>query len=204
MHNKLQELTDKIYQEGISKANDEAGKILAEAKTESERIVGDAEKKAENIISVAEKKAEEIIKNSTSELKISFRHALNTLKQDLEKTISDSIISDKVKTAVSNDNFIAELILTIYKNWKPQTGNAQVEVLLPEGSMEKIESMLRAEISNDLKSGMILKPSSKIKTGFEIMPSGSGFKISATGDDLEAYLKEFIRPKLAKILFEEK
>ena len=204
MHNKLQELTDKIYQEGISKANEEAAKILAEAQSESERIIGDAKKNAENIISVAEKKAEEIYKNSTSELKISFRHALNTLKQDLEKTISTRIVSDKVKESISKDNFIAELILTIFKNWKPETGNAQVEVLLPAGGLEKIENRLHSEISDHLKSRITLKPSSRIKTGFEIIPAGSGFKISATGEDLEAYLKEFIRPKLAEILFEEK
>jgi V/A-type H+/Na+-transporting ATPase subunit E len=203
MHNKLQELTDKIYHEGISQANEEAAKILAEAKTESKRIIEDSQKKAENIIAVAEKKAEEILKNSTSELKISFRHALNTLKQDLEKTISAGIISDKVSKAVSDDNFIAELILAIYKNWKPETGNVPVEVLLPAGTAERIEKRLRSEISKELKSGLILKPSSKIKTGFEIIPSGSSFKISATGEDLEAYLKEFIRPKLAEILFQE-
>ncbi len=44
MQNKLQELTEKIYQEGISKGNEEAERIISEARTDSEKIIKGAEK----------------------------------------------------------------------------------------------------------------------------------------------------------------
>jgi V/A-type H+-transporting ATPase subunit E len=202
MQNKLQELTDKIYQEGVSKANEEAEKILDEAGKESKRILDEAEKKAGSIIKDAEKKAEEIIKNGNSELKISFRHAINTLKQELEKTVSAELISDKVKAAFEDDNFVADLIKTIYENWKPETTESPMEVLVSKKKSEAIEKRLKAEVGAELGKGLVIKPIESIKTGFEIIPSGGGFKISATGGDIEAYLKEFIRPKLNNILFE--
>lgn len=204
MQNKLQELTDKIYREGVSKANEEAELILTDARKEAKRIQDEAEKKAASIVEQAEKKAAETLKNGNSELKISFRHAVNTLKQDLEKTISGKIVSEKVAAAFADETFVADLIKTIYQNWKPESGNASMEVLLPSAQADTIEKRLKKEIGSVLGNGLIIKPVSSIKTGFEVIPSEGGFKISATGGDIEAYLMEFIRPRLIEILFEER
>lgn len=203
MQNKLQELTDKIYREGISKANEEAEAILAKAREEAKQIVENAEKKATATIEDSKTKADEILKNGVSELKISFRHALNTLKQDLEKTISSKLLTDKTAAAFKDDNFVADLIVTIYKNWKPESSGKSIEALVPEDKMDKISKRIKDEVSDELGKGLVIRPVSTIKTGFEIISSDGGFKISATGNDLESYLKEFIRPKLNHILFEE-
>jgi V/A-type H+/Na+-transporting ATPase subunit E len=203
MQNKLQELTDKIYREGISKANDEAENIIAKAREEAKVIVDNAEKKAQATLNEAKTKADEVLKNGVSELKISFRHAMNTLKQDLEKTISSRLLSDKISESFKDDNFVADLIATIYKNWKPEGSGKSVEALVPEDKMKSIEKRLKAEVASELGTGIILKPVASIKSGFEIVSSDGGFKISATANDIEAYLKEFIRPKLNNLLFEE-
>ena len=39
MDTKIQELTDKIYREGVEKGNEEAGRIIAEANAQKESIV---------------------------------------------------------------------------------------------------------------------------------------------------------------------
>lgn len=204
MQDKLQELTDKIYREGVEKANEEAQKILSDARNDADRIIAEAEKKAAATIENAEKKAAEIVKNGNSELKISFRHAVNTLRQDLEKTISRKIVSGKVTESFEDAGFIAELIRTIYSNWSPQTGSAGYDVLLPADKAAAVEKKLRDMTGSALGSKIILKPAGSITSGFEIVPFEGGFKISATAGDLEAYLKEFLRPKLVEILFEEK
>ena len=48
--NKLQELTDKLYNEGLSKGKQEGEAILEKAKTEAESIVETARKEAEQIL----------------------------------------------------------------------------------------------------------------------------------------------------------
>lgn len=204
MQNKLQELTDKIYREGISRANEEAETILAEARNESKRIVETAEKKAATLLAEATKKSDEVLKNGTSELKITFRHAINTFKQDLEKTISSNILTQKVSKALSDENFVADIIKVIYQNWKPQSGKSGMEVLIPAEKLEAIEKRLKSEIASELGSGLVLRPVSSVKSGFEIISSNDGVKISATATDIEAYLREFIRPKLNELLFEDK
>ncbi len=49
MQTKLQELTEKIYQEGVNKANEEAEKIINSAKKEADGIVSGAKKEAEDM-----------------------------------------------------------------------------------------------------------------------------------------------------------
>ena len=70
MENKIQELTDKIYREGIEKGNEEAQKLIAKAEAEAKQIVEDARKEAEAIVAAAQKSASELSDNTKSELKM--------------------------------------------------------------------------------------------------------------------------------------
>ena len=70
MENRIQELTDKIFQEGVEKGNLEAQKILDNAKSEAERIVEEARATGERIVKEARKKADELSENVKSELKL--------------------------------------------------------------------------------------------------------------------------------------
>ena len=76
MENKLQELTQKLYNEGVEKANVEAEKILAEAKSEAEKVKQNAEKEAAKIISAAEQKSTEIKKNVDAELNLASKQTI--------------------------------------------------------------------------------------------------------------------------------
>ena len=50
MDTKIQELTDKIYKEGVEKGNEEAGRIIAEANAQKDTILKDAEAEAKRIV----------------------------------------------------------------------------------------------------------------------------------------------------------
>ncbi len=49
MENKLDVLTKKLYEEGVDKANQEAEKIIANAKESAAKLVAEAEAKARDI-----------------------------------------------------------------------------------------------------------------------------------------------------------
>ena len=71
MDTKIQELTDKIYNEGVEKGNEEAGRIIAEANAQKDTIIKDAEAEAKRIVAAAEKQAAEL-KKKTEGKKASF------------------------------------------------------------------------------------------------------------------------------------
>ena len=60
MENKIQELTEKIYREGVEKGNDEANRLISNAREEAAKIIEDARKEADAIILAARKNATEI------------------------------------------------------------------------------------------------------------------------------------------------
>ena len=83
MQGKLQELTEKIYQEGVQKAQKEVEILLQAATQKAQNIEQEAQKKAKAIIAEAEKKAELLDKHVQSELKMSVAQSTSALKQDL-------------------------------------------------------------------------------------------------------------------------
>ena len=72
MDTKIQELTDKIYKEGVEKGNEEAGRIIADANAQKQAILTEAEAEAKRIVAQAEKQAAELKKNTEAELKLCY------------------------------------------------------------------------------------------------------------------------------------
>ena len=94
MENKIQELTDKIYREGVEKGNEEAQKLIAKAQEEAKRIIEDAHKEADSIVATAHKSADELAENTKSELKL---FAGQELLYDLYYNINCVIFSHPIR-----------------------------------------------------------------------------------------------------------
>ena len=201
MQNKLEELTEKIYREGISRGKKEAEEIISEARAETDKLIRGAEKEAEAIIEKAKKDAEELKKSTVSELKISFRHAVNSLKQDIEKVIAGKIVEQPVSEVFSDKRLIARLIELIAEKWIPGDNDAGIEVFIPEEMKTEIEKYFTGATRKALAKSIILHPVKSMEKGFEIRPSGKDFKISVTESDFVSFIKEFLRPKLIDLLF---
>ena len=201
MQNKLEELTEKIYREGISRGKKEAEEIVSEARAESDKIIKGAEKEAEAIIVKAKKDAEELNKNTVSELKISFRHAVNSLKQDVEKIIAGKIVEEPVSEVFSDSRLIARLIELTAEKWTPGDAESGIEVFIPEEMKTEIENYFSGETRKTLSGGIKLHPVKSMEKGFEIRPSGKDYKLSVTESDFVSFIKEFLRPKLIDLLF---
>ena len=80
MNTKLQELTDKIYQEGVERGNAEARKIVDNARDTASGIVAEAQAEAEKILAEARDKAAELTKNTQAELRLFARQSVDALK----------------------------------------------------------------------------------------------------------------------------
>ena len=66
---KIQELTDKLYREGVEKGNAEGMRLVEKAKAEADKLVADARKEADEIVDKAHKQAPEraVLKGSGGE-----------------------------------------------------------------------------------------------------------------------------------------
>lgn len=203
MQDKLQEITEKIYQEGVSRGNEEAEKIIAEARKESVRMTENAEEKAGQIIAAAERKAGEIIKNAESEIKLAFRLSQNSLRQDIENKIAFRIIDEPVSEIFSDNSFLAGLIGIIAEKWAQQGNDEGFEIRMPEEILPDVEKFLEEKLNKTLSDRVTLNPGKSMVKGFEIHPSGREYKISVSDSNMAEFLRDFIRPRLAELLFGE-
>ena len=100
MDTKIQELTDKIYREGVEKGNTEAERIISEANERKENILKEAESEAKGIVAAAEKEAAELKKNTEAELKLFATQAVEALKSEVSDLITGEVVASNIKAAV--------------------------------------------------------------------------------------------------------
>ncbi|MDD2563472.1 MAG: hypothetical protein PHU27_04585 [Salinivirgaceae bacterium] len=200
MENKLQELTQKIYTEGISKAQEEADAILGKARKEADELLKNAEKQSAEIMDKATKEAETLRRNTDSELAMSAKQAINAFKQELTTLIVSKAVAP-VKDVVKEGEFIQKLIETVIANWNPGASDIDLALLLPETDRKKLESYFTEKSKSLLDAGLELQFSNQIKAGFKIGPKDGSYIISFTENDFENFFKAYARPKLRELLY---
>ena len=202
MENKLQELTQKLYNEGVEKANAEAEKILADAKSEAERIKQDAEKEAKEIIASAEQKSAEIKKNVDAQLNLAAKQTVRKTKQKITDMIVSKVIDEPVKKAFDDEKFVKEVIESVVKNWNPQKSETiDLSVLLPADLETEFAKYFTAKSGKELNANLELSFSDTIKGGFKVGPADGSYKISFSEEDFENFFKSYLRPKTIEMLY---
>jgi V/A-type H+-transporting ATPase subunit E len=196
MDAKIQELTDKIYREGVEKGNEEAQRLVAEAKVQVKKLIRDAEDEASRILADAGKQVAELRKNTVSELKLYAAQSVEALKSEVTNLITGQIVSDNVKAVAADPEFMKKVILEMAKGWAEhesvtiQTSDAKA---LTDYFASHAKDLLNKSVKIEQISG---KPAS-----FVISPAGGSYKITFGEDELAAYFKEFLRPQVIEMLF---
>ncbi len=203
MTKKLQDLTEKIYNEGVQKANEEAEAILKEAREKASAIEQEAKKKAEQKIEDAEKKAGEIKKHVESEMKMALEQAMAALKQDISKLVTMEAVDPTNKELFSDKKYLGDLIEKAIDGWIKKE-SMDLEVILPQSQQKEMEDRLKKQLASHLNKGLKLSFSKNIKSGFKVGPAEGGYVISFTEEDFNNFFKAYLRPKSTELLFEKK
>ncbi len=200
MQGKLQELTEKIYQEGVEKGNAEAQQIVNDAKSEASQIIEKAKSEADAIIEEAKKKAVETKTNTESELKLSGKQAINALKQQITDMVNGEITKVAVGSAFEKD-FTKQIIDTTLANWAKSGQNLDLSILLPAKDEKALTEYFNKEAKKYLDKGLSIQFDQSLKEGFQLGPKDGSYKVSFTDEDFVNFFKQHLRPKLVEILF---
>ena len=132
MQNKLQELTDKLYNEGLSKGKKEAETLKATAAKESERIIAEARKEAEKIVEKARKEAEELKTRVENDIRMASSQTISAVRQRIENIIITKSVSADVKNSLEDPELIRSLVTTVAKAFNAaDAAPAGLEAVLP-------------------------------------------------------------------------
>jgi len=200
MHNKLQELTDKLYNEGLSKGKQEGEEILAKAKIQAEETVAKAKAEAEAIVAAARKEAEDLKTKVQGDLKMAAGQSIAATKKDIETLIVTKMTAEETAKALTSAEFVKEVILAVAKGFNTEEP-VDLEVVLPEKLKAELEPFVAGELAKTLKGGVEASFTKKIAGGFTIGPKDGGYFISFTEETFNALISEYLRPATKKILF---
>ena len=133
MENKLQELTRKLYDEGLEKGRADADKLVSEARAKAQTIVSEAEAQAAEIVRKAQTKAEDVEKTHLTEISLAGKQAVSKIKSEIASLIVAKSIGEGVKAAALDATFIREMLVSVAKNWNgADSGKVELQALLPE------------------------------------------------------------------------
>lgn len=196
---KLQELTEKLYEEGLSKGRAEAERLVAEAEQKAKALVEEAEQKAAAIVKAAEQKAAEIKKNNETEVALATRGAVAALKENIANLVVAKSTTEAVHATTIDPAFVKEMLLGIAKGWNGE--KVELAVALPADMKAKFEAEAEGAVKALLAEGIEVGYSEKVKSGFKVAPKDGGYYISFTDEDFAALLGEYLKEKITKILF---
>lgn len=193
---KIQELTEKIYREGVEKGQAEADRIIGEAKQTAEQIIAEAREQAKAIETQAQKKAGELDANTKSELKLYTSQALNALKSEIANVLTDKVSKDAAANLAADKNFLGQFAVTLAGKWAENEA-----VVLSSSEAESLKSYFAAQAKELLDKGVTINKVNGKDTLLTISPADGSYKVNFGKEEFEAYFKNFLRPQLIDMLF---
>ena len=197
---KLQELTQKLYNEGLSKGKEEGAAILEKAKAQAADIVRKAQEEAESILEKARKEAEDYKVKMEGDVKMAATQALLATRSGIENIIIAQAVDKPVAEALSSEEFMKGIITAVAQRFSAQE-TQDLALVLPENLRKGLDPFIKGELSKTLGKGIEASFSKAFNGGFKIGPKDGSYFISFTDESFQELVGEYLRPATKKILF---
>ena len=194
----LQELIDKIKKDGVTAADKEAAKIIADANKKAESIIKDAEKKAEQIEKDAKAETQRMQKASDEAIIQAGRNMLLSFKDSLVEEL-DGLIQAETAKSLSKDT-LKKLVPETVKLWAKNANASELSVLLSDKDLKALESSLTTALKSEIKKGLEIKPDKTLAAGFRIgVKNGAAF-YDYSAESLAEMFAAYLNPKVAGLM----
>jgi hypothetical protein len=199
---KLQELTDRLYNEGLSKGKEDGAALLAQAQAKSDEIIKAAKKEAAGIITKANKEAEDMKIKVEGDLKMAASQAIQATKKDIENIIVTGLCDENISKTLSSADFVKDILKAVAEKFNAEQA-LDLNVILPDSLKNSLEPFVKNELSKTLKSSIKAEFSKKISGGFNIGPKDGSYFVSFTDETFKELISSYLRPTTKKLLFGE-
>ena len=197
---KLQELTQKLYDEGLAKGKQDGEALLQKAQAEAEGIVKKAQEEAEAILAKARKDAEDFKVKVEGDVKMAAQQSVQATRTDIENLVVAKTVDATVDKALANEDYIKGIITAVAQKFSADEP-ADLSLVLPESLKAGLEPFVKNELGKLLGKGVEAAFSKKVAGGFKIGPKDGGYFVSLTDDTFKELIGSYLRPATKKLLF---
>jgi V/A-type H+-transporting ATPase subunit E len=164
MELQIQDLVSSIRKEGVEAANAEAESIIAEAKKKAESIVSSAKTEAQQYKDSAEKEISILKESAAVSAEQAKRDAVLAFKTEIQGEFEKILAADISKELTGG---LGKLIRAAVAGENVADYSAEVS---------EVSDALKAELAQEIKNGLEIKPSKNVQQGFRLATKdGSGY-----------------------------
>ena len=197
---KLQELTQKLYDEGLAKGKQEGEAVLQKAVEEAGSIVKKAQEEAEAILARARKEADDFKVKVEGDVKMASMQALQATRADIENLVVAKAVNEPVAKALSGEEYLKGIITAVAQKFSAEEP-ADLSLVLPESLKTGLEPFVKNELGKLLGKGVEASFSKKLAGGFKIGPKDGGYFVSLTDETFKELIGAYLRPATKSLLF---
>ena len=197
---KLQELTQKLYDEGLAKGKQEGEAVLQKAVEEAGSIVKKAQEEAEAILARARKEADDFKVKVEGDVKMASMQALQATRADIENLVVAKAVNEPVAKALSDEEYLKGIITAVAQKFSAEEP-ADLSLVLPESLKAGLEPFVKNELGKLLGKGVDATFSKKLAGGFKIGPKDGGYFVSLTDETFKELIGAYLRPTTKSLLF---
>ncbi|MBR5256496.1 MAG: hypothetical protein IKV62_06955 [Bacteroidales bacterium] len=197
---KLQELTQKLYDEGLAKGKQEGEAVLQKAVEEAGSIVKKAQEEAEAILAKARKEADDFKVKVEGDVKMASMQALQATRADIESLVIAKAVDEPVAKALSSEEYLKGIITAVAQKFSAEEP-ADLSLVLPESLKAGLEPFVKNELGKLLGKGVDASFSKKLAGGFKIGPKDGGYFVSLTDETFKDLIGAYLRPATKSLLF---
>ena len=196
MAEQIQELINRIKNEGIQTAEEKATQIEQDANAKATQIIADAEKQAADLKAHAQEEIKRTQESTQKALEQSGRDMLLSLRQRIEQSLN-KILSQEVSGALSSDQ-LGKILTDVIKSTASDQGQTVVE--LSANDLNALKSTVVGKLQDSVKGGVSFNSSDDIQGGFTISYDAGKSSYDFTDESLANYLGTFVNDQVATIL----
>lgn len=199
MSDKLRQLTDQIYAEGIEKAEAECKRLLEQAKREAQAIRDQAQSNAERLTRDAQRDAASIKQQVAAEVALAARKAIGRLKADLGRLVSENALNEPLRKGLSDPQTLSAVLVALAAALKKDE-KGHWEVSLAPDQRKAIEAHLEAGKIEVLRNGFKLTDAEGQPYGFQLRPEGEHYALAFDDKAFAEFLAPYLRVATRELL----
>ena len=205
----VQNLVDRIRDQGVLAATEKANKILRDAEAKSAKMLADAKREVEQLRESARVEIESNHAAALEALKLSARDTVLQLEAKVSSAF-EVFVQRLVTSATRDEKFIKSIVLVLADHAQKEViGGKEIEILISESILtgqpnEKLEERTKQTIlglsSEMLREGVELIPSSEIEGGASVRLVKDKLEIDLSDKAIARLLYQRILPRFKALL----
>lgn len=210
----VQELIDKLKNQGVSEGQRQGEEIIKEAHNKASRILSQAQAEADKLLSETRRTLDIERQSSHEAIKTSFRDTEIALRSKIREAFS-AHLKRLVSFELEDKDFIKQLVLAIAGVKKDEiTQASHAEVLLPskifetdengthlsEEGKKRMQHLVLGISDGMLREGIELISSTEVKGGIKVRLTGKDIELNLTDEALTDLLLKYLLPRFREIV----